>query len=364
MHGGLPCRPHRNMNYTRKRVGWLAQQFSQLTDPDSLGQLLGMQTHLLQLLAVQPRYNTFRVPKKNGTFRLIEDPEPHLKQVQKRLNTYLQAVYYLRRTPAAYGFQIAVNGDNDARNILTNARQHVGKSWMLNADFQDFFHQVTYEWVVRLFSHDLFPFGVDLAELLARLTTYTGRLPMGAPTSPVLSNLAAIPFDSAVDTLARPQGWAYTRFADDLTLSGNDCFGPAAIQELRTEAVFGLAFNESKFVVRSPAVEKIVTGLVVTADGVALPQSFVEDTLVEIDKLKHLLEIHYRSGRPMARWVEQYQQQIAGQITFAEFVLDDANEQLQQLRLAYQRALQSTDTCEPVSWINAAYVEPASRSLC
>ena len=352
------------MKYTRKRVGWLAQQFSQLTTVDGLCQLLGVQKHLLQLLAVQPRYNTFRVPKKNGTFRLIEDPEPHLKQVQKRLNTYLQCVYYLRRTPAAYAFQISVEEDNDPRNILTNARRHLGKPWMLNADFNDFFHQITDDWVRRLFQHDIFAFDDELADLLTHLTTYTGRLAMGAPTSPVLSNLAAIAFDEAMAEMTRGRGWTYTRFADDLTFSSDECIAPAQVREFRgLAATFGLVFNEAKFAVRSPAVPKTVTGLIVAPDGVKLPDSFVDDTLVEIGKLKHLLEIHYRSGRPTTRWLEQYQQQIDGQMTFAEFILDDADQQLRGLRSAYQLARQPMDTCEPVSWINVAYLESASHSL-
>ncbi len=324
----------------------------------------GVQKHLLQLLAVQPRYNTFRVPKKNGTFRLIEDPEHHFKQVQKRLNTYLQCIYYLRRTPAAYGFQITVDEDNDSRNILTNARRHLGKLWMLNADFLDFFHQINTDWVYRLFRQDIFTFEDELADLLTRLTTYTGRLAMGAPTSPVLSNLAAIPFDGAMAEMARGRNWTYTRFADDLTFSSDECIAPTHVQEFRNlAATFGLAFNEAKFLVRSPAVPKVVTGLVVADDGVRLPDSFVAETLGEIGKLKHLLEIHYRSGRPVTRWLEEYQQQIAGQMTFAEFVLDETDEQLRDLRCAYQAAQQTMDTYEPVSWINAAYLEPASRNL-
>ncbi|WP_165358861.1 reverse transcriptase family protein [Spirosoma sordidisoli] len=352
------------MKYTRKRVNWLARQFGQLTDPASLSQLLGVQLHLLQLLALQPRYNTFRVPKKNGTFRLIEDPEPHLKQVQKRLNTYLQCVYYLRRTPATYGFQISVDGDNDPRNILTNARRHVGNPWMLNADFLDFFHQVNYDWVYRLFTREVFTFEPDLAELLAKLTTYGGRLAMGAPTSPVLSNLATMPVDDALTELARSYDWTYTRFADDLTVSAQACIAPAQVQEfLNTIAPFGLAFNEAKFAVRSPAMPKTVTGLVVTAQDVQLPASFVTDTLTEIEKLGHLLEIHYRSGRPVTRWLEQYQQQVEGQLAFAEFILDDADSQLHSLRAAFVRIQQTPDLGEPVSWINAAYLEPASHTL-
>lgn len=352
------------MKYNRNGIGWMAQQFSQLTTPESLASLLGVQPDLLQSLATQPQYNTFRVPKKNGTFRLIEDPEPHLKQVQKRLNTYLQCAYYRQRTAAAYGFQINIEDDNDDRNILTNARRHIGKCWMLNADFEDFFHQIQYEWVLRIFSQDGFAFDPQLAELLARLTTYTGRLPMGAPTSPVLSNLAVIPFDLALDELARSRGWTYTRFADDLTFSSDEYINPTSIQEVRALAsTFGLLFNESKFMIRSQAVPKLVTGLVVTDSDVLLPDLFVSETLLEIGKLGNLLEIHHRSGRPETQWLEHYRKQIEGQLAFAEFVLNDDDDQLQHLRKAFQEAQHTDFACEPVSWINAVYLEPASRSL-
>lgn len=353
------------MKYNRKGVGWMAQQFSQLSTPDSLARLLGIQPNLLQSLAANPQYNTFQVPKKNGSFRLIEDPDPHLKQVQKRLNTYLQCAYYRHRTPAAYGFQIAVEDDNDDRNILTNARRHMGRDWMLNADFEDFFHQIHYDWVLRLFSNDVFSFGTELATMLAQLTTYTGRLPMGAPTSPVLSNLATIPFDLALDALSRTCGWVYTRFADDLTFSSNTYITPNQIREIRALAgTFGLVFNEAKFMTRSPGTDKLVTGLVVSEANVHLPDLFMSETLSEIQKLGNLLEIHHRSGRPEARWLEQYRQQVEGQLTFAEFVLDETDQQLQLLRKAYLDAQQQTEFInEPVSWINAVYLEPASHTL-
>ena len=143
---------------------------------------------------------------------------------------------------------------------------------MINADFENFFHQISYDWVLRLFSRDVFSFNEDLADLLARLTTYSGRLAMGAPTSPVLSNLAAIPFDKAVADMARTRQWTFTRFADDLTFSADECIGPAAVQEFRHLATsFGLVFNEAKFAVRSPSVPKLVTGLVVASHRAPCP---------------------------------------------------------------------------------------------
>ncbi|MGA0560705.1 hypothetical protein ACO2Q8_28830 [Larkinella sp. VNQ87] len=181
---------------------------------------------------------------------------------------------------------------------------------------------------------------------------------MGAPTSPVLSNLATIGFDRALGELARLRGWVYTRFADDLTFSADEPFTAHDVQEIRAlAAAHALVFNEEKFAVRSPGTRKTVTGLDLTETRVVLPPAFVDETLAEIGKLKYLLEIHYRSGRPTTDWLDQYQQQIEGQLAFADFVLDPDDAQLSVLRTAYQNALLSPDTCEPVSWINTAYLQ-------
>ena len=42
---------------------------------------------------------------------------------------------------------------------------------------------------------------------------------MGAPSSPVLSNLACLEMDKKMEALALQLGWNYSRYADDLTYS-------------------------------------------------------------------------------------------------------------------------------------------------
>src|SRR3954447_3110891 len=49
-----------------------------------------------------------------------------------------------------------------------------------------------------------------------------GHLPQGAPTSPMLANLAMRDFDRVVAKTADEHGLIYTRYADDLTLSTQD----------------------------------------------------------------------------------------------------------------------------------------------
>ena len=58
----------------------------------------------LAAIAANPQYDEFSIPKKSGGKRHLENPNPQLKKIQRRLNEYLQAVYYFHRTESAYGF--------------------------------------------------------------------------------------------------------------------------------------------------------------------------------------------------------------------------------------------------------------------
>jgi len=143
-------------------------------------------------------YRDFQIPKRNGGFRQVEDPEPALKDVLRQLNDYLQAVYHGVRSEAAHGFLLCPDNDPDPRNIRTNAQRHCNRPYLLNADFLDFFHAVSQTAVQTIFEKEPFGFPDDLSVVLARLCCRKGRLPMGSPTSPVLSNFAALPLDSAL----------------------------------------------------------------------------------------------------------------------------------------------------------------------
>ncbi|HEY5116030.1 MAG TPA: reverse transcriptase domain-containing protein [Nakamurella sp.] len=46
------------------------------------------------------------------------------------------------------------------------------------------------------------------------------HLPQGAPNSPRLANLVSYSLDRRIDAYSRAAGIRYTRYADDLTLSG------------------------------------------------------------------------------------------------------------------------------------------------
>jgi len=90
---------------------------------------------------------------------------------------------------------------------------------VLNIDLKDFFHDFSVDRVRNIFMAPPFSFHHQLASLLAIITTYYNKLPMGAPSSPVLSNLACLVMYKQMEELALQSGWNYSRYADDLTFS-------------------------------------------------------------------------------------------------------------------------------------------------
>ncbi len=171
--------------------------------------------------------------KRTGGWRLIEAPKPTLKRTQTQILYEI-----LDRIPphkAAHGF---VAG----RSIVTNARPHVGSRVLVKFDLENFYATVTFSRVTAIFRS--VGYSRDAALWLAHLTTSAlpptlafpegdssaivpflrRHLPQGAPTSPALANLSAFGLDIRLNGMAHAFGADYTRYADDLTFSGDESF--------------------------------------------------------------------------------------------------------------------------------------------
>src|SRR5262249_29867281 len=123
------------------------------------------------------------------------------------------------------------------RSILTNAQPHAGKAFVVNLDLRDFFPSIAFPRVRSVFQRAGYsPAVATILALLCtecprKVVTYDGAtyhvatsprgLPQGACTSPSLSNLVARRLDRRLSGLARRMGLTYTRYADDLTFSGD-----------------------------------------------------------------------------------------------------------------------------------------------
>ncbi len=107
--------------HTPKYLKRQADLFCRLQKPREIFDLLNLNRQAFQELSENPQYQSFKVGKKSGGERHIDNPNYKLKKVQERLNRYLQAVYYQVKSPLAYGFVINSNKEKDRRDILSNA---------------------------------------------------------------------------------------------------------------------------------------------------------------------------------------------------------------------------------------------------
>ncbi|WP_010539728.1 reverse transcriptase family protein [Dietzia alimentaria] len=173
-------------------------------------------------------YRVWTREKRDGV-RVIEAPKPRLREAQRRLLRLL--VSRIPAHPAATGF---IPGSSTA----DFARPHSGKATVLRADLRHCFESITAPRIAEVFRRAGYP--PEIARLLADLSTTAtpadqlagvpaehatylrGRhLPQGAPTSPHLSNLVMRSLDRRLNGYARANGLAYTRYGDDLALSGD-----------------------------------------------------------------------------------------------------------------------------------------------
>ena len=313
--------------------------FCSINSERGLSQLLRIDQRRLQLLVQQPSYKTFNVPKKEGGQRQIEAPNLELKRVLGRLNNYLQSVYLFEKSSAAYGFIVGVSNDDDRRNVLTNARKHLHKPWLLNVDLLDFFHAVSRDKVYEIFRNKPFNFKRNLPDLLADLTTYQGHLPMGTPTSPVLSNFACRDLDRELLIFSENMLWTYTRYADDMSFSSQQQIDRNKLDSVRgIIQKAGFEVNQRKTRIYGPDDPKIVTGLLLT-DKVTLAPDYLPQLEAEIVQLKNLLIVQNEQGELSSKWVEQFKKQIMGRLNFAGFVLKRHHERYIELKDAYYTAI-------------------------
>jgi RNA-directed DNA polymerase len=225
-------------------------------------------------------YVRYTVPKRSGGERIILAPKRELKALQRKV---LDGI--LARVPTA----APAHGFVRHRSIVTNAQSHVGKQVVLKLDLKDFFPSITYPRVRGLFISLGYSFAV--ASALALLCTEYEREPFerdgttyfisigprhlvqGAPTSPGLANLVAWRLDRRLSGLAARHGFVYTRYADDLTFSGDSADLVHKIRMTVQHIVADEHFevNTAKTRIACRSARQIVTGLVVN-DDVATPR--------------------------------------------------------------------------------------------
>ena len=199
-------------------------------------------------------YKNYFIKKKSGDgYRNIMEPLPSLKEIQSWI---LRNILNNDKNISRYAKAYIKN-----RSIRDNAKYHLKQVLVVNYDIKDFFPSITTNHIYEYFFS--LGYGALIADFLTKICTLDNSLPQGAPTSPMLSNIILYKTDKAFQRYANAHHIMYTRYADDLTFSGNiniDQLTNVVKEELSR---LGLKINQNKFKVMRPHQAQLVTGIIV-----------------------------------------------------------------------------------------------------
>jgi len=296
---------------------------------------LGMQSNFIKYLINQPRLNYnyfFLQKKKKGSFREIMAPHEELKYLQRWLNYNI-----LQKLP----YSKYVTGFVPGTSILENAKIHKGSKYLLKIDLLKFFDSVDHKRVYNIFkelgylrniAHDLASlctaehrsaywnsFSSHEKDLFHYIINENRRiLPQGAPTSPLLANLAAKNLDEKLVHLAEKRGFKYSRYADDLCFSSDieNCIPSADYIEqiVRDEGFF---VNTEKTKYSKPGVKQYVTGLSIANNTISVQKAKRREIFSHLFFAnKHGLESHLQHLQEKGKYHQNYQNWLFGHIAF------------------------------------------------
>lgn len=177
---------------------------------NSLYQDVSVKIDIKEQQAKDGMYKEMRIPKKTpGEFRILHDPHPLLKYVQRQL---------LERILTKLPLPEYVTGFMKDVSITDTAKVHVDKEVVCCVDIANFFPSIKQRMIQDMFMSMGWP--MNVSRIMSELCTYHNFVPQGAPTSPTISNLIGHHrFDKSVKALADQNGFIYTRYADDLVFS-------------------------------------------------------------------------------------------------------------------------------------------------
>lgn len=201
-----------------------------------------------------------RIPKKDGTLRIIYKPVLSLKVVQKWILT--EILEKINVSQQAMAFVPKKNG------LKTNAEYHRKNIFLLEMDITNFFGSILEKQVFKLFCN--IGYNTNVSAILTNLCTYKGALPQGAVTSPYIANLVCYHLDARLNGLCSRRDIVYTRYADDLSFSSNVRPELNKIEKIVKFIIEdeGFSINEKKTRYLSNDVKKSITGITINNEEI------------------------------------------------------------------------------------------------
>ena len=148
----------------------------------------------------------------------IFNPSPKFKKYLQFLNKYIFDYAKINEN-VVYSYR-------QDKSPFDAVAKHAENKYFFQTDIKDFFSSINANDVEMVFDKNLNSTSIsdiqDYKNQLLRLITIQGRLPIGFPTSPNISNTCLFPFDNELEVFCIDQGITYARYSDDIILSTND----------------------------------------------------------------------------------------------------------------------------------------------
>lgn len=274
-------------------------------DLDHLCVLLGLKKNYVSsvIFCSKAHYRSFQLKKRSGGYREIRAPYPALRYMQNWI--YKEILLKCRVNATAHGFV-------RKRNILTNAKVHKEQKYLLKMDLKDFFPSISINWVVNVFND--IGYTKEVSFYLASICCLEDALPQGAPTSPALSNIVAFFMDKRLYKLCQEYEYKYTRYADDMAISGN-YISPRFI-DVVTDVIqdCGFVVNKKKTRLYGEKGNKIITGVSLANNDVRIPRAYRRELSKELHYIqKYGYDAHVKRRKIKA---SNYLQSIMGKLNY------------------------------------------------
>lgn len=260
---------------------------------EALTQLLSEELNIPQLyvfgVMTDPDYNIYKIRQgKTGKVRTIEEPEPVLKAIQKYLINFFDSFPLSTACTARKG-----------SSALRNASLHRYAKHLLKIDIKNCYPSTTREQIetaillaaTRLDYHQL----QLLRQALKFCVLPNGKgqfvLPTGAPTSPILCNIALTPLDLLIQKYLKDHfgdKYIYTRYLDDIIIStpapDRDWIIKTHVETLIKTWGWKVNVKKSKWFTSNEQDKLIVTGVRV-GDTYGCPREFHRQVRARLNNL-------------------------------------------------------------------------------
>lgn len=261
-------------------------------------------------------YREVNIEKKSGGYRTLSVPSMNQKYIQRWI---LENILYTQECSEN------VTGFTPFKSILHNASPHINQEYIYKFDLKDFFSNIKSNKIFNLFYS--LGFNTEVSDAFTRLCTYKNCLPQGAPTSPYLANLVCKKLDYRLAVLCQKYKFKYTRYADDITISGN--YKILHFRKIFKKIIFdeGFLLNQKKIHLIRNGQQKKVTGIVVN-EKLNISKKEIKKVRQSIFYIKkygiesHLNYINWTSS------CTKYKNHLYGKIQFINMVNSKIGEEL------------------------------------